>query len=381
MDSADCETSGALRAPRVLIAHDYLTQRGGAERVVLAMMEAFPGARLVTSIYDPATTFPQFEQYDVDTLWPNRLAAFRRDPRRALPILASAMSSYEARDVDVVLASSSGWAHGLGGDVPKVVYCHNPARWIYQQDDYASGLPVPARYALRAVTPALRRWDLRAASAATSYLANSTAVRQRIWDAYGIKAGLLYPPPGLDPTGPTQALPRLESGFLLTVSRARGYKNTEVICDAVEGMANERLVVIGGDDSIAQRYSERIIPMTGVSDAQLRWLYANAAGVVGVSHEDFGLTPIEGYGFGLPSVLLRAGGYLDSSVEDVTTVYVDAPDAVLVRSGIQRLLTRSWNSQAIKGHAERFSKRSFAERLRSTVAFAARGRSPWREST
>ena len=42
----------------VVIVHDYLTQRGGAERVVLSMLKAFPGSPLYTSMFDPSGTFP-----------------------------------------------------------------------------------------------------------------------------------------------------------------------------------------------------------------------------------------------------------------------------------------------------------------------------------
>jgi len=42
--------SGAVRAHnllmRVALVHDYLTQRSGAERVVLSMLKALPGAPL-----------------------------------------------------------------------------------------------------------------------------------------------------------------------------------------------------------------------------------------------------------------------------------------------------------------------------------------------
>ena len=46
--------------PRVAIVHDYLTQRGGAERVVMAMTRVFPSARLYTTMYEPSTTYPEF---------------------------------------------------------------------------------------------------------------------------------------------------------------------------------------------------------------------------------------------------------------------------------------------------------------------------------
>ena len=53
--------NGAMDQPgSVAIVHDYLTQRGGAERVVLAMHRAFPTAPIYTSLYEPDLTFPEF---------------------------------------------------------------------------------------------------------------------------------------------------------------------------------------------------------------------------------------------------------------------------------------------------------------------------------
>ena len=66
----------------VAVVHDYVTQRGGAERVVLDMLEAFPGAPLYTSLYDPERTFPGFQDADVRALPMNRLALLRRSEER-----------------------------------------------------------------------------------------------------------------------------------------------------------------------------------------------------------------------------------------------------------------------------------------------------------
>jgi hypothetical protein len=77
---------------RVAIVHDYLTQRGGAERVVLSMLKAFPGAPLYTSFYLPGATFPEFRSVEVRTLPINRAAPLRRRHRLALPLLARAFS-------------------------------------------------------------------------------------------------------------------------------------------------------------------------------------------------------------------------------------------------------------------------------------------------
>src|SRR3954464_8624847 len=92
MEAARAGSDGAAITPRVAIAHDYVTQRGGAERVVLTLLRAFPGAPLYTSFFAPESTFPEFADYDVRVSGLNRVGVLRRDPRRALPLLAGAFS-------------------------------------------------------------------------------------------------------------------------------------------------------------------------------------------------------------------------------------------------------------------------------------------------
>ena len=113
----------------VALAHDYATQRGGAERVALVMADAFPGAPLYTTLYDPAATFPEFAPLDVRTSPIDRFGVLRRHHRLALPLLAPAVGATPI-EAEVLLASSTGWAHGFPTTGRKVVYCHAPARWL-----------------------------------------------------------------------------------------------------------------------------------------------------------------------------------------------------------------------------------------------------------
>jgi glycosyltransferase involved in cell wall biosynthesis len=356
-------------APKVLVVHDYVTQRGGAERVVLSLLRAFPGATLLTSIYAPAATYPEFAEHDVRTLWVDKVAAFRRDPRRAMPFLAQAFSSARVGDVDAVVCSSSGWAHGVRTKAPKVVYCHTPARWLHETGDYLPEIPAALRVPTRGVLPLLRRWDARAARSVQTYLANSTVVRDRIERAYGRPARVLHPPAALDPDGQQAPVPGVDPGYLLVVSRKRGYKNVEAVCEAVEQSPHERLVVVGGLPARAKggTWSSRLQGATELDDAQMRWLYANASALVAVSHEDFGLTPVEGYSFGTPAVLLRSGGYLDSSIEDRTCVFVDRPTVDSVRDGITRLRSREFDPRVLRHHAVAFSEEAFQRSIRQAV--------------
>ena len=127
-----------MTRPTVAIAHDYLTQRGGAERVVLTLRKAFLDASIHTTLYDPDSTYPEFAEAEVITSPLNRVPALRADHRRALPLLAPAASRMRV-EADVTIVSSSGWAHGF--DIPgrSIVYCYSPARWLYDTERYLAG--------------------------------------------------------------------------------------------------------------------------------------------------------------------------------------------------------------------------------------------------
>jgi len=356
----------SVRRIAVVLAHDYLTQRGGGERVALELARHFPDAPLVTSVYDRDATFPEFADRDVRASVLNRVAPFRHDPRRAFGLLALVMNRMPV-PAGVLLASSSGWAHGLRSHGPKIVYCHNPARWLYQPDDYFGALPPLARRTIgRALAP-LRAWDRRAARSAHTYVANSTSVARRIEAAYGVQARVIHPPAGLDPQGPLEPVPGLEPGFFLTVGRRRGYKNTQLVCEAVERTPGARLVAVGGLPG-SRTWSDRLTGVSGVSDAQLRWLYSRCSAVVAMSHEDFGLSPVEGFAFGKPSVVLRAGGYLDSGLEGVATVFVDTEDADALASALATFDPAAFDADAVRAHGEHFSSAEFGRRLHELVA-------------
>ena len=62
-----------------------------------------------------------------------------------------------------------------------------------------------------------------------------------------------------------------------------------------------------------------------MTDAQLRWLYANCRALVAASHEDFGLTPLEAASFGKPTAALRWGGFLDTIDEGRNGIFFDEP--------------------------------------------------------
>lgn len=360
---------------RVAIAHDYLTQRGGAERVVLALSRAFPEAPIYTTLYNPEGTYPEFQEREVVTSRLNRFATLREDHRWALPFLAQASSQLHV-PADVTIASSSGWAHGFRAAGKLLVYCHNPARWLYQTDEYLgdAGLLSAQRLAVTALGPALRRWDRSAAARADRYLANSSVVRARIQDNYGIDAPLLMPPPGLASSGDTAAPADLKDwgreGFWVVVSRLLPYKNVDVAIDAFTG-TKERLVVVGAGpekERLQAMAPSNVRIVSDVSDDELRWIYEKARGLVAPSREDFGLTPLEANSRGLPVVALHAGGYLDTVVDGETGLFFTKKEgAAGLRRRVAEAGARTWDVEALQAHAESFGEHNFIAQIRDEV--------------
>ncbi len=334
------------------------------------METAFPGAPLHTSLYEPAATFPEFADLPVVAFPLNRVPAFRRNHRLALPILAPAFSHHRV-EADVVLCSSSGWAHGITTDAPKIVYCYTPARWLYDGARYLGDVSSSARPLLGALRPWLVRWDRRAASTASRYLTLSRIVQDRLWSTYGVEAEVIPPPQTIRPEAPHTPVDGVDPGFVLCVSRLLPYKNVGPLIEAFRRLPDLRLVVVG-DGPEGHRLKAAAAPnvrFLGVRpDEELRWLYDASIGVVAASHEDYGLTPLEGAAFGKPAAVLRWGGYLDTVVEDATGLFFDTPTPEAIATAVRRLATEAWDENHIKAHADQFSEARFITRLRSVVA-------------
>jgi glycosyltransferase involved in cell wall biosynthesis len=381
-------TATGRSRPRVAIVHDYLTQRGGAERVALLFCRMFPDAPLYTSLYDSEETFPEFSNIDVRTSWLNRIEPLRLDHRRALPLLAPVFSSMRI-DADVVLCSSSGWAHGVSALGRKVVYCYAPARWLYQTHRYVYGSKrelqgrsggVPTRgdgmaralvkySAAQALAPPLRLWDRRAARMADRYLTTSSAVAQDIAAVYGMDAAVIPPPSTFEVDGPLGQPVGVKPDFVLCVSRLLPYKNVDAVVAGAKQLGKDLIVVGDGPELSRLRKGQSATTrfLGNVDDATLRWLYTNCRALVAVSYEDYGLTPIEAACFGKPTVALRRGGYLDTVQDRVTGVLVESPTPEAVASGLRRLEDAPLDERTIRNHGETYTYANFESKIRAVI--------------
>ena len=228
---------------------------------------------------------------------------------------------------------------------------------------------------MRALTPALRRWDRRAAESADKYIAISTVVRDRVQNAYGITADVMPAPHSVDSAGSLEPVPAIDdwrgSKFFLCVARLLPYKNVDRVVAAFEYLPHARLVIVGTGpeyDRISRALGSNVKLLSDLTDGQMRFLYSEAIAVIAASFEDFGLTPIEAAVYGKPSVTLRYGGFIDTVIEGTTGVFFDHPEPKQIAEAIRRAESGSWDPGAIVASAERFSEKRFHIALREEVA-------------
>jgi glycosyltransferase involved in cell wall biosynthesis len=353
-------------ANAVALAHDYLTQRGGAERVVAAWCASFPDAPLYTSLYSRDDTYEIFRHVDVRASWLNHVPLLRARHRLAMPLLAPTMSATRI-DADVVLASSSGWAHGVRASGRLVVYCHAPARWLYQSDRYLrnGALGRGAAVSSALLNPSLRRWDTRAAHRAATYVANSTYTRSLVADVYGIDA-VVVPPPVTGPAALDDVEPSID---VLVVSRLLAYKNVDLVLEVARLLPQRSFVIVGNGplrDQLVATSPPNVRFVGSLSaDDELWSYYGRSRLLLALSHEDFGLTPVEAALAGRPTVARRAGGYIDT-ITDETGMLVDDEHltARTVRDALVAAFIRPWDRAALRSHGESFSVDRHVARIR-----------------
>ncbi len=354
-------------SPDIKLVHDYLNQRGGAERVVLDLADLWPHAPIYTSLFRPESTHAEFTGRDIRTTFLDRLPV-DEGFRNLLPLYPAAFRSMGELDADVVIASSSGWGH-LARTTPRtlhVVYCHTPARWLYGGLHLSSDADSLRERALASIGPALRRIDLKAARRADVYIANSEVVRARIRATYGIDSTVIYPPIDVH-----RFTPRPRGERLLVISRLLPYKRVDLVIKTADKLGLG-LDIVGSGPQLAELQAMAGPNVTfhgGLGDEGLTELIENCRAVCVMGEEDFGMVAVEAQAAGKPVVALGRGGSLESVVEGWSGAFFTENSVDAVAAAIRATEAIETSPEAIAERVrEKFSKEAFAAKLSTLLS-------------
>ena len=360
-------------SPRVALVHPWLTNQGGAERVLSAFCRAFPDAPIHTSVYEPAV-LPEFADRDVRTSFLQSWPLARRRHQLYPLLRRRAFESFDLSGFDIVLTSDHCEAKGVltGPETTHVAYLHTPTRYYWS--DYQRYLAEPGfgrvmDPLVRAVMPpfasSMRTWDYLAAQRPDHLIANSRLVALRTQKYYRRPAEVLHPPVDL-----RRFRPSSERGeHFLVVSRLVPYKRVDLVVEACRELDLPLRVVGTGPE--LPRLRELAGPRTeflgALDDAGVAREYAHARAFLFPVHEDFGITPLEAMASGTPVLAYGRGGALETVVDGETGAFFEEQTVTSLIKGLRAFQPELYDTAALLRHVQTFSEDAFVERIRERV--------------
>jgi glycosyltransferase involved in cell wall biosynthesis len=356
--------------PRVALVHDFLLDLRGAERVFLALCELFPDADLFTAVYDAAGTEGRFEHRNVHASFLQKLRPDARSFRRLLPLYPYAMEALNLSGYDLVLSSSSAWAHGVlpSEDAVHVCYCHNPFRYAWNAREATLRARGPLmRAGLGAVLQRWRQWDWIAAQRVDRYVANSETTHRRIARYFTRDSAVVYPPVEIERFAPAPV-----GDHYVVLSELMPHKRIELAVQAFTTLHRPLVVVGDGPDARRlQRMAGPTVRFTGrVSDAEVARLLSTSRAMIVTATEEFGIAAVEAQAAGRPVVALAEGGVTESVQEGRTGVFYEHPTPEALAEAVLSFDPLSVDPADCVANAQRFSRAAFDAGIRANVAEA-----------
>lgn len=372
--ASDAEARDSSK-PRVAIVCDWLTNMGGAEKVVLSIAKAFPGAPVYTSVFTPET-MPEFSDLDIRTTYLQKFPYFLRKHHQLLPVIrAHAFRNLDLSDYDVIISIASAEAKAVRkrDDAVHICYCHTPTRYYWSHYDQYRREPGfgPLNPIIRPIIPPFVKWmrrlDLRSVNGVDYFIANSSTVAERIKKYYHRDSIVIHPPVDMrrfrkiDIAGPRKGL--------MALGRQVPYKRIDLAIQACNqlklpltvygnGSEHERLVALAGST---------IQFVTDATDDQVAHALAGAEAYLMPQEEDFGIVQIEAMAAGAPVIAYAKGGSQDAVIEGKTGLFFDKQTTKSLVEALQHFSPNSFNAHQIQKHAETFSEEHFVQKLRAFV--------------
>jgi glycosyltransferase involved in cell wall biosynthesis len=357
---------------KLALVHDWLNQIGGAEDVLVSLVQQYPQSPIYTSIYAPELMPSFYKNWDIRTLWMDKLPAIHQHHQPYLPLYPLAWQGLDLSDYEVILSNKSGFCHGLQFDKQKTIhvcYCLAPTRYVWALDGYIQreGLGKAVELGLKPLVALMRQWDYAAAQKVSHFIAISTEIQERIKTYYNRDSMIIFPPVETERFKPVPA--HEVEDYFLVVSRLIPYKSIDLAVQAAtrlnlplkiggRGRDMERLQAIAGPSVEFLGY---------VPDEDLPRLMAKAKAFIFPGLEDFGITPVQAEAAGRPVIAYKGGGALDTVIAGKTGEFFEAQTVDSLAKVMASFDASKYDPAFIRAHALKFDSAIFKQQIDSFI--------------
>ena len=358
---------------KLAIVHDWLTNMGGAEQVIINFKEIYKDAPIYTTFYNPDNLDDKLKNLNVKTsfLQGKKMVT---NHKKYFPLMPLAFKLFNLKDYDVVLSSSTCCAKGVKAKKGvHVCYCNTPMRYAWEKrEDYLKDMGKAKKLLVRVFLAFMRKWDKTSSKRVDYFIANSSAVAQRIKKCYNRESVVINPPVRCNMFN----ISDVDDNYYFIVSRLVTYKRFDLAVQACSELG-KKLVVIGDGpekENIMKLANENVTFLGRQPDEVVRKYMSECKALIFPGEEDFGITPVEAMACGRPVICYGKGGVLDTVIDGKTGVYFNYQTVESVKEAILKFESMKFDKKEIRNRALEFDEEVFREKIKDYINKVAKKR-------
>lgn len=358
---------------KVAIVCDWLTNVGGAEKVLLAVHEMYPSAPIYTSQYNPKG-IDWFKDADVRT---GRLQKIPSKLRRVIPMMRQKyFDNLDLSEYDLVISVTGAEAKSVkcGPNTTHICYCHVPTQYYWQMyDEYVKnpgfGLLNPiVRVGFKAFVKPLKKADFSGAQKPNYFVTISSYAADMIKKYYKREATVIAPPVETDKFPVVKNTTR--EGFV-NFSRQVSWKRQDLAIKACI-KAGKKLTIIGDGPEhknlVKAANGSDLITFKPFLDSEgLAQELAHAEAFIFPSMEPFGIAPVEALSAGCPVIAYAQGGAVDYIKDGINGLLFEQQTVTSLEKAIRVFDGSKYDRNVITKSAQDFDIKNFKKKLQKFI--------------
>lgn len=355
---------------KLALVHDWLTNMGGSERLVINFKELYPDAPIYTTVYNPENLDKELQNIDVRTSFLQKRKNAKTNHQKYFPFMPMAFESFDLNEYDIVLSSSSSCAKGVitNPDTMHICYCHSPMRYgweFYYEYKNKEHMSKVKKIFLKYFMNYMRIWDVASSKRVDYFIANSENVAKRIWKHYRRQSVVIHPAIRTRVFN----ISEVNEDYFLVVSRLVPYKRIDLAVQTFNELGLPLVIIGGGCDlDKLKTMAKDNVKFLGIQpDEVIKEYYAKCRAFVFPGEEDFGITPLEAQASGRPVIAYGKGGVLETVIEGKTGLFFKEQTVESLKEAINKFRKMQFSKIEIREQALKFDEEIFKEKINKFV--------------